>query len=74
KERGLSGVKYVVSDDHPGLKKSIAEVLPDEASCLRLIRALAVELHEKWLNEPRYLNMELLKEKRKEGKLDIKVA
>ncbi|MEM4248464.1 MAG: transposase, partial [Candidatus Nanoarchaeia archaeon] len=61
KERGLSGVKYVVSDDHPGLKKSIAEVLPDEASCLRLIRALVVELHKKWFDEPRYLNMELVK-------------
>jgi putative transposase len=28
KERGLSGVYFVVTDDHPGLKKAIAELLP----------------------------------------------
>ncbi len=27
KARGLHGVEFVVSDDHPGLKKAIAEVL-----------------------------------------------
>jgi transposase-like protein len=27
KERGLSGVEFVVSDDHAGLKKAIFEVL-----------------------------------------------
>lgn len=29
KERGLSGVQFVVSDDHPGLKAAIREVLPE---------------------------------------------
>ena len=29
KERGLSGVEFTVSDDHAGLKKAIAEVLPE---------------------------------------------
>ncbi len=31
KERGLSGVEFVVSDDHAGLKKAIREVLTDAA-------------------------------------------
>ena len=31
KERGLSGVEFVVSDDHAGLKKAIREVLADAA-------------------------------------------
>jgi putative transposase len=29
KSRGLRGVEFVVSDDHPGLKRAIAEVLPE---------------------------------------------
>ncbi len=29
KERGLSGVEFVVSDDHPGLKRAISEVLTE---------------------------------------------
>ena len=31
KERGLSGVEFVVSDDHAGLKKAISEVLTEAA-------------------------------------------
>ena len=33
---------------------------------LRLIRALAVETHENWIEAIRYLNMEYLKEHKKE--------
>ncbi len=33
-------------------------VVRDAASCLRLVRALAVETHEGWLEAIRYLNME----------------
>src|SRR5438067_310022 len=31
KQRGLFGVEFVVSDDHPGLKQAIREVLPEAA-------------------------------------------
>jgi putative transposase len=41
-------------------------ILPNAASCLRLIRALAVEMHENWIEATRYLNMEYLKEHKKE--------
>jgi hypothetical protein len=40
-------------------------IFPSEASCLRLIRALAAETHEDWLEASRYLNVELLKEHKK---------
>jgi transposase-like protein len=37
-------------------------IFPNEESCLRLVRALAVEIHEEWVDENRYLDMELLRE------------
>ncbi len=40
----------------------IVRIFTDEASCLRLIRALAVETHEEWIDGARYLNMEPLRE------------
>src|SRR5262245_56271062 len=40
--------------------------LPNAQSCLRLIQALAIETHEKWLEAIRYLNMEHLKEHKKD--------
>jgi transposase-like protein len=43
----------------------VARIFPNEASCLRLIRALAVETHEGWLEASRYRNMDLLKEHKK---------
>jgi len=39
---------------------------PDAASCLRLVRALCAETHEEWQEGSRYLNMQLLKEQKKE--------
>jgi transposase-like protein len=36
-------------------------------SCLRLIRALCVETHENWLEAHRYLNMDYLRELKKEA-------
>ena len=44
----------------------VVRIFPNEESCLRLIRALAVEMHENWLEAPRYLNMDLWREHRKE--------
>lgn len=40
----------------------LVRIFPDEPSCLRLVRALAVEIHEEWVDENRYLDMELLRE------------
>lgn len=40
----------------------LVRIFPDEPSCLRLVQALAVEIHEEWIDENRYLNMELLRE------------
>ncbi|WP_428490753.1 IS256 family transposase [Rhodopila sp.] len=45
---------------------TLLRVLSRPASCLRLIRALAVEIHEEWLESPRYLNMEDLREHKKQ--------
>jgi putative transposase len=44
----------------------IVRIVPNEASCLRLLRALAVEMHENWLEAPRYLNMDYWREHNKE--------
>jgi putative transposase len=44
----------------------VVRIFPNTAACLRLIRALAVEMHENWLEATRYLNMEYLKEHKKE--------
>lgn len=44
----------------------VVRIFPSPASCLRLIRALAVETHEEWLEGPRYLNMEDLREHKKQ--------
>ena len=45
----------------------VVRIFPNAASCLRLIRALAVETHENWLEAHRYLNMDDLREHKKEA-------
>lgn len=45
----------------------VVRIFPNEASCLRLVRALAVEQHERWQEEHRYLNMAFLAEMKREG-------
>lgn len=45
----------------------VVRIFPNAESCLRLIRALAVETHENWLEATRYLNMAHLAEHKKEA-------
>jgi len=45
----------------------VVRIFPNAESCLRLVRALAVEMHENWLEAMRYLNMDHLKEHKKEA-------
>jgi putative transposase len=44
----------------------VVRIFPNAESCLRLVRALAVETHENWLEAIRYLNMDHLKEHKKQ--------
>jgi len=52
----------------------IVRIFTDEACCLRLIRALAVETHEEWIDGSRYLNMEPLRELLKKPAPERKAA
>ena len=45
----------------------VVRIFPNVESCLRLVRALAVETHENWLEGTRYLNMQHLYERKKEA-------
>jgi putative transposase len=45
----------------------VVRIFPNAASCLRLIRALAAEMHENWLEAHRYLNMDDQREHKKEA-------
>ena len=45
----------------------VIRIFPNEASCLRLVRALTVETHENWIEATRYINMDLLREHKKEA-------
>ena len=44
----------------------VVRIFPNPASCLRLIPALCAETHEGWLEDHRYLNMDSLKEQKKD--------
>lgn len=48
----------------------VVRIFPNGESCLRLIRALAVETHENWIEAHRYLDMDLLKESKKQELLE----
>jgi putative transposase len=45
----------------------VVRIFPNELSCLRLIRALASEQHEEWLDGPLYLDMQPLREHLKQS-------
>ena len=47
----------------------VVRIFPNAVSCLRLVRALAAEQHEAWIEATRYLNMELLTEHKKAVKV-----
>jgi putative transposase len=46
-------------------RSHVIRIFPNPESCLRLMRALSVEIHEDWIEQHRYLNMELLREHKK---------
>jgi transposase-like protein len=52
----------------------VVRIFPNRASCLRLIRALAVEIHEDWVEAIRYLDMEVLKEQLKQQRREMPSA
>jgi len=49
----------------------VVRIFPNAESCLRLVRALAVETNENWMEANRYLNMDDLREHKK---LEIRKA
>jgi putative transposase len=49
----------------------VIRIFPNEASCLRLIRALSVEMHENWVEAHRYLDMKLLIEHKKQEMMKV---
>jgi len=46
-------------------RTQVVRIFPNAEACLRLVRALAVETHENWLEAHRYLNMNDLREHKK---------
>ena len=48
-------------------RTQVVRIFPNGESCLRRVRALAVETHENWLEQHRYLNMDDLREHKKEA-------
>jgi len=44
----------------------VVRIFPNSAAGLRLVRALAVEIHENWIEAMQYLNMDPLREQKKE--------
>jgi transposase-like protein len=46
-------------------RSRVIRIFPNTASCLRLMRALCMETHERWLEENRYIDMEDLRAHKK---------
>ncbi len=52
----------------------VIRIFPNRESCLRLVRALCVEIHEEWLEASRYLNMQWLKEQNNQTEILVAKA
>jgi len=52
----------------------VVRIFPDEASCLRLVRAVAAEQHEEWMEGSRYLHAALLLEQIKPMKQTMAIS
>jgi putative transposase len=52
-------------------RTQVVRIFPNEASCLRLVSALAMEMHESWIEGTRYLTMEHLKEHKKQSMMAL---
>ena len=52
----------------------VVRIFPNAASCLRLVRALAAEMDEDWVEATRYLNMGFLREQLKEQRRELAPA
>jgi transposase-like protein len=52
----------------------VVRIFPDQASCLRLVRAVAAETHEEWIEGSRYLNTDLLRQWLQESKPVVATA
>ena len=52
-------------DQETKRRSIVVRIFPNAESCLRLVRSLAVETHENWLEESRFLNMSNLAELKK---------
>ena len=48
-------------------RTQVVRIFPNGESCLRLVRALAVETHENWLEQHRYSTWTNLREYKKEA-------
>ncbi len=55
-------------------RTQVARIFPNPASLLRLLCAMAVELHEAWITGDRYLNMDLLKEAQEQTRRTLRAA
>jgi putative transposase len=49
----------------------VVRIFPNSASCLRLVRALAVEIDEDWVEATRYLDMEVLREQLRDQRREM---
>ena len=63
---GIGWVSELVNEEIKR-RTHVVRIFPNGESCLRLVRALAVETHENWLEQHRYLNMDDLSEHKKEA-------